>query len=581
MTSSISSGTLQELDLSFQVRSCAHFRSAFPVGSVTNLLSLKRKHHASSRANSKTNRALSLKTIMSDALKTINEHLVPGMLALNVSDALEIASSLCHEMRENELLARRVLTRLLFLRDNPSRLEEAKMSAQFANTVRLFVVFLKKYSSKKVIQRIATIRRILEGVRGLHRRVDRLFQAAELEGAREMNAWEEDWDQDITIQLALLAQLTTGHQVVAELADSSLDEVLTELKYEITLKKNLSVFQGLLERTFATLAPRVGDAANQSIPVWYVPRDDVELIGDAIDCGSFGEVYKAKWAHETTEVAVKCLYMDGTPTQTSFRKETDLWSRLSHQHVIKLYGGCHVGKPFFFVSEFAAGGNFSTFLAASEENRRKLWKLFHQAALGLAYLHELRIVHGDIKCSNLLVGSDGLAKLCDFGFAHVRTLSVGKSLKEQPSSLQWKAPECVLEQGPKANPTPASDVFALGMSIIQAKIGDLPYGEKSDDAIIGQVVEALETGKGFPRPPGAFTDTEWELVDRLCAYKLDERIPLGEAIALLEKLAETVQCRDCKVSYSLTTKFCGSCGTPLGGVSPVFLARKHRRLSAC
>ncbi|GAB9478008.1 Serine/threonine protein kinase, partial [Globisporangium polare] len=154
-----------------------------------------------------------------------------------------------------------------------------------------------------------------------------------------------------------------------------------------------------------------------------------------------------------------------------------------------------------------------------------MWRLFHQAALGLAYLHQNRKVHCNIKANNILVDGDDIAKLCGFGFSYTESLSVGMSTKEQPSSAIWKAPECLLEQGPAANPTFKSDVYSLGMTIIEVKIGGNPWGEVSDE----EIVEQLE--KGYPRPDGLFTDDEWELVQGMTSFETTERWTLDRAIA--------------------------------------------------
>ncbi|KAF4318880.1 hypothetical protein BBO99_00006099 [Phytophthora kernoviae] len=96
-----------------------------------------------------------------------------------------------------------------------------------------------------------------------------------------------------------------------------------------------------------------------------------------------------------------------------FQHEMVLWFKLNHPHVVKLFGGCHVGTP-FFVCEEAKNGPLDKYL---KQHPDKIWQKLYEAALGLEYLHARGIVHRDLKCDNILVGSDGNAKLADFGLS--------------------------------------------------------------------------------------------------------------------------------------------------------------------
>ncbi|KAF1318833.1 Serine/threonine protein kinase, partial [Globisporangium splendens] len=504
---------------------------------------------------------------MSDReLKTsLDAFLVPSMMDLNVSDAFDVISNLCHEMRESELLCRRLPTRLLFLRSHQSELHGARKAPSFANTLGHVIAFLKKYSAKKLLQRLASNRIIVGRVRALHKEIDDLFVASNLSNAPEMTAWKQHWEQDIASQQSLLEQLTSSSQVATELSAESLEEALTEIKFEIDGKMNNHEFTDLMTRVLQSVSMRMGLPPISQVPRWYIRRDDIVLDGEPFDCGSFGEVHKAKWGATKTDVVVKSLYLDTPDAQKSFLKETKVWHELSHPHIIKMHGGCHVGKPLFFVSELAPEGNFAQFFERSEDNKHQMWRLFYEAAQGLLHLHTQTpvIIHGDIKCNNMLVGPGLTAKLCDFGYAFIRTLSVGKSVKEQPSNTRWKAPECLLGQGVEANPSPESDTYSFGMSIIEAVTGEAPYGMIDDDAIINRVADK----KGHPRPETGFTDKQWQLVQGMTAHDIEDRMSLESAVEVLKELADEVQnailCPVCNHKSTPSNKFCGKCGASL------------------
>ncbi|KAF1773982.1 Protein kinase-like domain [Phytophthora cactorum] len=180
-----------------------------------------------------------------------------------------------------------------------------------------------------------------------------------------------------------------------------------------------------------------------------------------------------------TEVVVKCLVADNDKAQEEFRRESTVWYGLDHPNVVKMYGACHEGMPIFFVCEYVKGGNFVDLF---EKDKTHHWRLFYSAALGLRYLHDKNIVHGDLKCNNILVEptKDGKkAKICDFGFSYVRDRSQ-MSAKAKTQTIRWQAPEVLMpfdqeEHDHEYNPRFASDVYSFGMCIIEAFLnGETP-----------------------------------------------------------------------------------------------------------
>ncbi|KAE9043087.1 hypothetical protein PR001_g2992 [Phytophthora rubi] len=106
-----------------------------------------------------------------------------------------------------------------------------------------------------------------------------------------------------------------------------------------------------------------------------------------------------------------------------FRREVAIWFTLSHPHVVRLFGACHVGRP-FFVCEYATNGTLVSYL---RQHPDELWSKLHEAALGVQYLHARGVVHGDLKGNNIVIGSDMKAKVTDFGLSSV-TSSEDKTL---------------------------------------------------------------------------------------------------------------------------------------------------------
>ncbi|RLN48798.1 hypothetical protein BBJ29_004560 [Phytophthora kernoviae] len=265
-----------------------------------------------------------------------------------------------------------------------------------------------------------------------------------------------------------------------------------------------------------------------SCPDWFI--EWYELADEKyFDQGGFGEVWRAKWLN--SDVVVKRVIMDNEFTSTNnnrsgqrqmFQHEMALWFKLNHPHVVKLFGGCHVGTP-FFVCEEAKNGPLNKYL---KQHPDEIWQKLYEATLGLEYLHARSIVHRDLKCDNILVGSDGNAKLADFGLsAFAKTVDQGKL----SAATRWVAPECLGESQASC----ASDIYSLGMCIIQAVSGKYPWGNLGDMAVKYYVRKGE-----LPLRPPEFTDAQWQLVDSMCKLNPTERLDILVVVQRLKHFAD-------------------------------------------
>ncbi|KAE9015488.1 hypothetical protein PR001_g14896 [Phytophthora rubi] len=236
---------------------------------------------------------------------------------------------------------------------------------------------------------------------------------------------------------------------------------LKTLKEEIKTTGKYSHEQHeVMEKMYDDLASKLeGDDWSELAPVWFIPWyelviDEWNKLGE----GSFGSVHRAKWLD--SDVVVKrvilpgsdspsddtfsiysSLYASEDPSATQiqedtakraearamFRREVDIWFGFSHPHVVRLFGACHVGSP-FFVCEYATNGTLVSYLG---KNPDELWSKLHEAALGVQYIHARGVVHGDLKGNNIVIGSDMKAKVTDFGLS-----SVGDSEEETLVSVR-------------------------------------------------------------------------------------------------------------------------------------------------
>lgn len=258
---------------------------------------------------------------------------------------------------------------------------------------------------------------------------------------------------------------------------------------------------------------------------WFTPRYELQGVFNELGSGSFASVYRALWTN--SEVAVKfqneVILHDGQPMtiaekKESMIKEANIWFRLLFPHVVKLFGACHVNR-IFFVSEFSSLGSLDKYLDKHRElGRHEIWTLLHQAALGLRHLHDQGIAHGDLKCNNILVGKNGVAKLADFGLSYSRDREDNERLAV--GALPWKAPERIVRTDERlpAGHSLRSDIFSLGICIVEALAGSAPMGRVLDSAI-----KFHAKHKTPLRCPHGITADEWELLGQMCNPSPSER----------------------------------------------------------
>lgn len=248
-----------------------------------------------------------------------------------------------------------------------------------------------------------------------------------------------------------------------------------------------------------TTVIRASAVTVEKLPPWFLPSSELKIDAGPFARGPFGSVHCGVWG-PGTKVVVKCfpvenIVADERAKQT-IEAEMNLWYQFNHPNVVKMFGASHVSSPPFIVCEDATNGDLSAFLGQSEDNKRRMWRLLYEAALGLDYLHKKSVVHGDLKLNNILVGADGQAKLSDFGMNAVKSSSVAISKTEGAESytlagLRWRAPECLTKR-----PTFASDVYSFAMCIIEAVQDELPFEFLDDPTIYEKVKNGVIPDRG-------------------------------------------------------------------------------------
>ena len=192
--------------------------------------------------------------------------------------------------------------------------------------------------------------------------------------------------------------------------------------------------------------------------------------------GGMAVVYLARDLMLERAVAVKILKQDFS-TDDSFRKrfrqEARAAANLSHPNIVTVHDFGMDGDNFYFVMEHMPGKDLKTIIR--ERGRfpiKEALNLIIQAAEGLGYAHRAGLVHCDVKPQNFLVSPDQQLKVTDFGIA--RALSTIHP--EEKSDVIWGTPQYFSpEQASGLAPSPASDVYSLGVILYEMLTGRLPF----------------------------------------------------------------------------------------------------------
>ncbi|QRV95854.1 Tyrosine kinase family catalytic domain protein [Ceratobasidium sp. AG-Ba] len=161
-----------------------------------------------------------------------------------------------------------------------------------------------------------------------------------------------------------------------------------------------------------------------------------------ISAGGFGDIYRCK-LKDGTDVAMKLLRVDMGSDEKSQKHmkhaahELYTWSKCQHLNVQALLGVVMIEDQLGMITKWEPNGSLPQYLERHPDADRCL--LSTQIVQGLCYLHESGIVHGDLKGANVLISSDGVAQLADFGNAmlHEYTLQFTGTLNKEALSPRW------------------------------------------------------------------------------------------------------------------------------------------------
>lgn len=254
------------------------------------------------------------------------------------------------------------------------------------------------------------------------------------------------------------------------------------------------------------------------------PLPGAWMKGKLVGSGAFGSVHLAM-SKATGALFVVKSAQSGQGVQ-ALENEAKILESLNSQYVVRCLGKENgEGKCINVFMEYMAGGSLSDvsqiFGGALEEEVVRLYtrEILH----GLKYLHENGIVHCDLKCKNVLVGSSGNVKLADFGSAKrlkdskADGVSVQVAVQSIGGTPLWMAPEVLRNEGLDF----ALDIWSLGCTVIEMATGRPPWGTKTSNPVAA--VFEIACGHEKPQFPRHFSDEGLDFLARCLERDLKRR----------------------------------------------------------
>lgn len=205
-------------------------------------------------------------------------------------------------------------------------------------------------------------------------------------------------------------------------------------------------------------------------------------IFSTIATGGMAVVYSAQDLMLERKVALKILKKElsgDQAFQNKFRAEAKASAKLIHPNIITTFDFGFDGERLYIVMEFINGTDLKSIIKEKSDGLQlpQAINYLKQAASGLSYAHKSGFVHCDVKPQNMLVSKNRVLKITDFGIARaLDTISI-----EERYDVVWGSPFYFSpEQASGMAPSPATDIYSLGVIAFELFTGDLPF--VSDDA---------------------------------------------------------------------------------------------------
>ena len=247
-----------------------------------------------------------------------------------------------------------------------------------------------------------------------------------------------------------------------------------------------------------------------------------------IGVGTLGTVYKAKNKYLKNIVAIKMIKKEND-NDNEIINEINKLKKLSHPNIVKIHEFYCTQKYHQIITEYCKKGDFNKYIR-NNLTEKQLAVIFYQIFSGLCYLHDNKIIHGNIKLKNIMFltkEEDNQTKE-EYFWVKIMDFSIDKIFnKNKQDSLEYstyyKAPELF-----QNNCSDKTDVWSVGIILFLALTGKVPFDGKTDDEISNKI-------QNYPYNDLepmllAHSSESRDLLDKLLVKDMEKRISAKEAL---------------------------------------------------
>lgn len=256
--------------------------------------------------------------------------------------------------------------------------------------------------------------------------------------------------------------------------------------------------------------------------------------------GGMGTVYRAYDEVLHREVAVKVVRKGSQPDSSgsaNLLQEARTSSSLAHPNICTIYEVGETEGELYIVMELLAGKTLRDMCSEAGLPPESVLRYGAQVASALARAHDRGILHRDLKTENIIITSDGVAKVLDFGLAKrlgdlfespTRSFATLEDTSSVSGTLPYMAPEVLCGEAGDYR----SDLWAFGVVLYEACCGRLPFQGRTGFEISSAIMREMPAPLGPPVPPGL-----WAITQRCLAKEPAQRYQRASEIqAALEAI---------------------------------------------
>ena len=293
----------------------------------------------------------------------------------------------------------------------------------------------------------------------------------------------------------------------------------------------------------------------------------LEKVGE----GGMGVVYRAHDEVLHRDVALKALsdLVIERLGKEHLLQEARASSALNHPNICTVYEVVDAGDALYIAMELVEGKPLSDLVGENGLPIESVLRYGRQIAAALAHAHGRRIVHHDLKSSNIVVTPDGLVKVLDFGLARrlppdaadqmTVTFTTPSTAREVSGTLSYMAPEVLRGEPGDAR----SDLWALGVVLYESAAGRLPFRGKTGFETSSAILKDMPAPLPSPVPPGL-----WSIIQRSLAKEPSQRYQQASEIKAALEAVEAAGSAGLQAS-----------GQPSGYATTVVRGMRHLRIN--